>query len=201
MSAAAPCKPVVLLGGTAGTGKSTLANKLCARLGLDHRLGTGFVRAVVCSETTAERDPELFSFTFRAQDPVEHLRSQAERLQPAVLACIRRAEDEGTSLVVEGPHLLPSLYAHLAVASFVVLAAPPAVEHRNRLTGPTHARRQISDSDWANARIIDAHIAAEAATFGIPRLLYRDNLEELVSVVTSGRDASLSRPRPGDPGS
>jgi 2-phosphoglycerate kinase len=183
MSANGTFKPVMLVGGTAGTGKSSLANRLCAQLPADHRIGTGFIRAVLCSETTPERDPELFSFTFRAADPVGHLHVQAERLRPAVLACIQRAQDEGTSLVVEGPHLLPSLYAHLDVAAFVVLAAPAADEHRARLTGPTHARREITDRDLRNARLIDAHIAEDAARNGIPRLVYRDNFEEIAALV------------------
>jgi 2-phosphoglycerate kinase len=176
-------KPVVLVGGTAGTGKSSLANRLCAQLPVDHRIGTGFIRAVLCSETTPERDPELFSFTFRAEDPIAHLHVQAERLRPAVLACIQRAQDEGTSLVVEGPHLLPSLYADVPVAAFFVLGAPPAEEHRTRLTGPTHARREISDRDLRNARLIDAHIAEDAQRRGVARLVYRDNFEQFAALV------------------
>lgn len=182
-----PWKPVVLVGGTAGTGKSSLANRLCAELGIDHRIGTGFVRAVVCSETTPERDPELFSFTFRAEDPVAHLRIQAERLRPAVLACIERARREGTSLVVEGPHLLPSMYAGLGVDAYMVLAAPPATEHRARLTGPTHARRDITDDDLRNARRIDAHLAAEAADHGVTRIAYVENFADIAALVTARR--------------
>jgi 2-phosphoglycerate kinase len=179
-------KPVVLIGGTAGTGKSSLAKRLCWELDLDHRIGTGFIRAAVCSQTTPERDPELFSFTFRARDPVAHLRVQAERLQPAVLACIRRARDEGTSLVVEGPHLLPSMYAALGADAYVVLAAPDPVQHRERLTGSTHARREISDQDVRNARLIDAHLAAEAARHGVRRLTYGENFADIAAAVTSG---------------
>lgn len=181
---AAPPKPVVLVGGTAGTGKSSLANRLCWELGLDHRIGTGFIRAAICSQTTPERDPELFSFTFRAADPVAHLQVQAERLQPAVLACIRRAQEEGTSLVVEGPHLLPSMYAALDVDAYLVLAAPPPPEHRSRLRGPTHARRTITDEDAHNARLIDAHLAVEAARHGVARLTYADNFAAIAALVT-----------------
>jgi 2-phosphoglycerate kinase len=187
--AMAAYKPVVLVGGTAGSGKSSLANQLCARLSIDHRIGTGFIRAVLCSETSPERDPELFSFTFHAEDPVAHLQIQAERLRPAVLACIRRAQDEGTSLVIEGPHLLPSMYAQLPVAAFFVLGAPPPVEHRDRLHGLTHARRRISDQDWHNARLLDAHIAADAERHGVPRLVYRDNFEDFAALVSAAAAA------------
>jgi 2-phosphoglycerate kinase len=183
MSARAIDKPVMLIGGTAGTGKSSLANQLCVRLGLDHRIGTGFIRAVVCSETDAERDPELFSFTFRAADPVAHLHTQAERLRPAVMACIRRAQLEGTSLVVEGPHLLPSLYADVDVSAFVVLAAPAPEEHRDRLHGLTHARREITGGDLHNARRIDEHLAAEAERYGVPRVTFRDNLDAVAALL------------------
>jgi 2-phosphoglycerate kinase len=178
-------KPIVLIGGTAGTGKSSLANRLCAGLGLDHRIGTGFIRAVVCSETSPERDPEMFTFTFRAEDPVAHLRIQAERLRPAVMACITRARREGTSLVVEGPHLLPSLYGDVGVDLFVVLAAPPPHQHLDRLTGPTHSLRRISDDDWHNAGRIDSHLAAEAERHGIRRILYGDNFDELAGMVAA----------------
>jgi 2-phosphoglycerate kinase len=181
-----PYKPIVLLGGTAGTGKSSLANRLCALLGLDHRIGTGFIRAVVCSESSPERDPELFSFTFRADDPIAHLRIQAERLQPAIMACIRRAREEGTSLIVEGPHLLPALYADAHVDTYVMLAAPPPIEHRNRLLGPTHSLREITDGDWRNARLIDSYLASQAAAHGIRRVLIRDNLEEIADMIRHG---------------
>jgi len=187
----APYKPIVLIGGTAGSGKSSLANRLCAHLSIDHRIGTGFIRAVLCSETTQERDPELFSFTFRAEDPIAHLHIQAERMRPAVLECIHRAQEEGTSLIVEGPHLLPSMYWQLPVGAFFVLAAPPAVEHRNRLNGLTHSRRTISDDDWRNARVIDAHIEHDAERHGIPRVLYRDNFAAIAAMISP-------HPLPGD---
>src|ERR1700728_4782955 len=93
---------IVLIAGTAGCGKTTLANRLAAQFDLDHRIGTGFIRAVVQSQTSVGVEPDLFLRSYEARDPVAHLQAQARRLRPAVLACIERARAEGTSLVVEG---------------------------------------------------------------------------------------------------
>lgn len=37
---------VILIGGAAGTGKTSLAKKLCAELNIAHRLGSGFIREI-----------------------------------------------------------------------------------------------------------------------------------------------------------
>src|SRR5438067_9403663 len=117
-------KRVVLIGGPSGSGKSTLARELDCHLGLDHRLGVGFVREVVRSQTDERRDPVLFLYSFAGPDPTATLARQAERLRPAVEACIERAHREGTSLVLEGTQLLPALYHdHPHVTHFVVLEA------------------------------------------------------------------------------
>ena len=130
-------KPIILIGGTAGTGKTTLASELSWRLSLDHRIGTGFIREIVKSQHRKEDCLELHGFTFRAEQPVANIAAQAERLRPAIIACIERARREGTSLLVEGTHLLPSLYHDVIVDLFVVLAAPALEEHQRRLHGPS----------------------------------------------------------------
>jgi 2-phosphoglycerate kinase len=167
-------KPILLLGGAPGTGKSTLAGRLSAHLEMDHRIGTGFIRAVVQSEVSPDEDPDLFSMTFQADDPVAHLEKQALRLRNAVLACVERARREGTSLVVEGSHLIPSLYAGLEMDGFVVLGAPRPGEHLSRLLGPSHANRRISEHDLSRIRSLDLYYRSEAARLGVPVLVYED---------------------------
>lgn len=103
-----PVKPIILIGGTSGTGKTTLARKLCSSLDIDHRLGSGFIREIVKTHSSYSH---LNTFTFRSDDPVKSLVAQAITLQPFVLACIERARNEGTSLIIEGTHLIPDLYS------------------------------------------------------------------------------------------
>src|SRR5437660_11061502 len=102
-------KPIILIGGTAGTGKTTLASQLSWRLGLDHRIGTGFIREIVKAQHRKEDCPELHGFTFRAEQPIAKIVAQAKRLQPAIMACVERAMRQGTSLVIDVSQPLPVL--------------------------------------------------------------------------------------------
>jgi 2-phosphoglycerate kinase len=167
-------KPIFLVGGAPGSGKSTLAARLSDRLVVDHRIGTGFIRAVVQSETDVHKDPGLFSMTFQAADPVAHMETQARRLHAAVMACIERARRDGTSLVVEGSHLIPSLYCRAPVDLFLVLGAPAPADHLSRLMGPTHANRRISEPDLSKIRELDDYYRREAERWDVPVMVYED---------------------------
>jgi len=176
-------KPIILIGGTAGTGKTTLASELSWRLGLDHRIGTGFIREIVKSQHRTEDCLELHGFTFRSEQPVANIVAQAQRLRPAIIACIERARREGTSLLVEGTHLLPSLYHDVVVDLFAVLAAPELDEHKRRLHGPSHLHRQTTDADFANVRLIDQYLANEANRWGIRYESYGAGVEQFMRVL------------------
>jgi 2-phosphoglycerate kinase len=182
-------KPIVLIGGTAGTGKSTLAQELSWEMRFDHRLGTGFIREVAKSYHSAATAPELYSFTFRAENPIEHLVAQARILKPAIDSCIARARNEGTSLVIEGNHLIPALYHEAPVDLYVVLAAPPTGEHRARLHGQSHNRRRLTEADIANVRGIDDYLRAEAVRCAIPLILFTNNFGQFVELLHSRMEA------------
>jgi 2-phosphoglycerate kinase len=178
-------KPIVLIGGTAGTGKSTLARQLAWEMRFDHRLGTGFLREVAKTYHSAQTAPDLYSFTFRAERPIDHLVAQARLLKPAIDACIARARTEGTSLVIEGNHLIPSLYRDAPADLYFVLSAPPADEHQARLHGQSHARRRLSESDFANVRLLDDYLRAEAVRYGVPLVLYTNNFGQIIDLINA----------------
>jgi 2-phosphoglycerate kinase len=182
-------KPIILIGGTAGTGKTTLASELSWRLGLDHRIGTGFIREIVKSQHRKEDCLELHGFTFRSEQPIANIVAQAQRLRPAVIACIERARREGTSLLVEGTHLLPSLYHDVAVDLFTVLAAPDPEEHKRRLHGPSHLHRQTTDADFSHVRLIGQFLGSEAAHWGIRYEPYGTGVERFISALQDSRFA------------
>ncbi len=173
---------IILIAGTAGCGKTTLANRLAAHFDLDHRIGTGFIRAVLQSQTSATDEPDLFLRSYEAGDAVAHVQAQARRLRPAVWSCIERARAEGTSLVVEGTHLVPELYYDIG-ARFVVLATPEFAEHQRRLLGHRHTRRTVSVDDVAGAREIGLFYEREAGRWGVQTLRYADNFDEVAGAL------------------
>jgi 2-phosphoglycerate kinase len=184
--------PIILVGGTAGCGKTTLAGRLTAAFDLDHRIGTGFIRAVLQSESDPVSEPDLFRRTYESDDPVAGVRTQAARLRTAVQSCIRRARDEGTSLVIEGTHLLPDLY-HREEVGFIVLEQPGADEHGRRLTGRRHTRRKIGAADLRRVRQIGDFYAAEARRLGVATARFDDNFDGICDLLGLGRDRAGDR--------
>jgi 2-phosphoglycerate kinase len=170
-------KPILLIGGAPGSGKTTCARELCCTLKLDHRLSTGFIREILREQTSAAECPLLFTHTIQAADPVGALVTQSKRILPCVRACIRHAREEGVSLVLEGSLLLPAFYHDLDYDLYVMMAAPPLAEHRTRLLGPSHTRRLYTTADVERARLIAEHLEHQGAAFQVPRAPYMGAIE------------------------
>ena len=105
-------KPIILIGGTSGTGKTTIGNILLNELSIDHSIGTGWIREITSVWIDKEKYPELFTHSFRPTTdltPFEHFCEGTKSLLPSIKACIERARREGTSLIIEGVYLTPGL--------------------------------------------------------------------------------------------
>lgn len=184
-------KPIILIGGAPGCGKSTCASEICCTLQFDHRMSTGFIREIVREHTSPAECPVLLAHTIHAEDPVAALVAQAERILPHVRACIRRAREEGISLVVEGSLLVPAFYRDLACDLYVMMTTPPRTEHRRRLQGPSHARRRIRPADVQRSHLIGDYLEQQAADFRIPRAPYLCASEIILGLLR--RNSDLSR--------
>jgi len=175
-------KDIILIGGTAGVGKTTLAREICYHLSIDHRLGTGFIREIIRSQTDQKSDPYLFNYTFGTEDPIKNYKKQCDSLYSSITACIKRARLEGTSLIIEGNHLLPSLYKDQA-DKFIILDSQDFNEHRNRIVGKSHLNREISDYDFSKVRKIQDYIISDANKNGISIINYKNNIEEIINMI------------------
>jgi 2-phosphoglycerate kinase len=97
---------VVLIGGTTGVGKSTLATMLAARLGITRVIATDVIRQVLRAFFTHGAMPSVHSSAFEAGG-LEGYEDQAERVATGIAAIVERAANEGKPVVVEGVHVLP----------------------------------------------------------------------------------------------
>ncbi len=112
---------VVMLAGTTGVGKSTLATMLANRLGITRVIATDVIRQVLRAFFSHEFMPSVHYSAFEAGEAVDPLPGegedpdivgfarQAESIATGVEAIVERACLERTPMVLEGVHLVPGM--------------------------------------------------------------------------------------------
>jgi len=110
---------IVLIGGTTGVGKSTVAAEIAHRLGITRIASTDSIREVMRGIFSRELMPAIYESSFNAwrslripvpegADPViVGFREQTAVVTTGVKALIDRSVVERVSLVVEGVHIVP----------------------------------------------------------------------------------------------
>ncbi|MBA4370459.1 MAG: hypothetical protein C0418_02635 [Coriobacteriaceae bacterium] len=115
---------VVMIGGTTGVGKSTIASEVAHRLGITRIVSTDSIRQVMRGIFSRDLMPAIHESAFDAwrglRVPVPHgadpvivgFREQTAVVATGVQAIIDRAVHESESLVLEGIHLVPGYTEH-----------------------------------------------------------------------------------------
>jgi 2-phosphoglycerate kinase len=163
---------VVLLGGTTGVGKSTVATMLAGRLGITQVIATDVIRQVLRAFFSHEFMPSVHDSAFEAGG-IEGYNEQAEQVGTGIAAIVERAANEGKPVVVEGVHVVPgSLDPSLGdrcVAVEALLAVDSEELHRSHFAhrGPGRpADRYLASFD--EIRGLQAHLVACASEARIP---------------------------------
>lgn len=179
---------IVLLGGTTGTGKSTVATMLAGRLGITRVIATDAIRQVMRSCFTHDFMPAVHYSAFDAAGAVEApgqgrgdeadldlagFARQAESVGTGVAAIVERAVEEGTPTIVEGIHVLPGSLDRELGERCVPVEALLVVEdedvHRGHFTargGDRPAERYLES--FGRIRKLQDHLAGRARAEGIP---------------------------------
>jgi len=110
---------IVLIGGTTGVGKSTIATEIAHRLGITRISSTDSIREVMRGIFSKDLMPAIYGSAYNAwrglRVPVPHganpvivgFREQTAVVSTGVEALMHRAMVEGVSMVIEGVHLVP----------------------------------------------------------------------------------------------
>lgn len=177
---------VILIGGVAGTGKTTVAKELTYRYGIYHRIGTGFIREIVKTETNNEH-LDCHTYLTTTEQAYYHLLRQTHILKNSINACINRASREGTSLVLEGNHLIPWELENPHVTHSVILYVNDDKKHWLFLNGKSHKNRKITEDDFRRIREMQETLIFLAEKESVPLVEcsgdFKDILEEVEKLI------------------
>lgn len=182
-------KIIVLIGGSAGVGKTTLAKMLSEAFNIDHRIGTGYIREALRSVLTKQDYEYLHTSTFRPSRKnslIDSYLRQCQAMSFALNSCMKRARKEGTSLIIEGSNILPAAIEMSQADLFLILKVTSKIKHLSLLLGDTHRFRQISKQDFMNIRKIQSYIIQEVKKADSQNLYVIENykLEKVIQFVS-----------------
>jgi 2-phosphoglycerate kinase len=124
---------LLLVGGTTGTGKSTIATEAAHRLGITRVTSTDFIRQTMRAFFSEEFMPSVHYSSFEARLALTRAEEeesgdaailgfldQTRNVLVGVQAALERAATERWSMVLEGVHLVPGMVATDVRDAFVV---------------------------------------------------------------------------------
>lgn len=195
---------IILIGGTTGVGKSTVATEVAHRLGITRIISTDAIREVMRSIFTEQLMPALYNSSFDAwkkinlplpesADPIIiGFREQTSAVITGVNAIIERAITERTNQILEGVHLVPgfrdySAYADRAFIIPLVISVDEEELHRSHFyirELETEGIRSFERyrANFENIRKVGYYIRDLATKNNIPVITSR-SLDTTVSVV------------------
>ncbi len=197
---------VILIGGTTGSGKSTISADLSHRLNIVRTQSTDMLREVMRLMMPKRLLPTLHESSFCAYKvlPNSQLQgdgdrqalevgylTQAERVGVAISAVMTRAVTEGVSVIIEGIHMHPQLMRDLdketdAIVVPILIAVPKRKNLRKQLKGrgqqisSRRSQRYMDnfDSIWA----LQSFLIEEAEQYDVT-IVPNSELEDTTALV------------------
>lgn len=180
---------VLLIGGATGVGKSTIATQLAARLGIVRVVATDAIREVMRAMFSPELMPTLYTSSFEADTALREpptresdalvvgFREQTAAVAVGLNALIERAALEGTSIVIEGAHVVPGFFDVESIAERI-LAVPVVITVEDDDTHRSHFVARGTDvisrpaqrygAGFDNIRRLQRYVKSQALSHGVP---------------------------------
>jgi 2-phosphoglycerate kinase len=194
---------LLLIGGTTGTGKSTIATEVAHRLGITRVTSTDFIRQTMRAFFSEEFMPSVHFSSFDARlalTKAEEEESgdaailgfldQTRNVLVGVHAALERAATERWSMVLEGVHLLPGMVENEVPGAFVVQCVV-AIEDENLHRSHFWVRDYSTEGlrplekyldSLPQIREIQDYLVARARRHDVPVIL-NDSLEHAIADV------------------
>lgn len=210
---------IVLIGGTTGVGKSTIATEVAHRLGITRISSTDSIREVMRGIFTKDLMPTIYESAFNAwrglRVPVPEganpvivgFREQTAVVTSGVKSLIDRAVLEGMSMVIEGVHLVPGYLDPRQFKSARVVSLVIGVDDEQSHLSHFYIREVQTEglrpleryrSNFSSIRLLGRYIEDLAAEHGIP-VVYSHQLDRTVAdvlehVVSAAMDEETTPP-------
>ena len=200
---------IILISGTTGIGKSTVALTLAHRLDFRSMIGTDSIREIMRKVLSNDLIPELHQSSYEAGKFSKHYRSsrfnstilgyseQVKIVTVGVEALIKRALYEGFNMIIEGVHLSPEFLSNDILEHpnivFVMLNLSDEIQHKNRFSLRAYnvsMRRPVNRyyENFEQIRIIQEYLKEQAKIVGVPvveNIVRDDTVKKLTEIVTT----------------
>lgn len=193
---------VILLGGSDGTGKSTIGIELAKRMNISTQIGTDMIREVMRSCVSEKMLPVLHTSAILAADlaPVHFKHpeiygfiEQARQMKGALEAIIKRAIVEQRDVIIDGVHLIPGIVKadpeKVRLHHFVIIVSD-SEEHKVRILGQGEHRSRYKITNFVRGRAFQQYLTEQAIQNGCHVVHNRDLAEtvELVAAIVAEHD-------------
>jgi 2-phosphoglycerate kinase len=205
---------VILIGGATGVGKSTIATQLAARLGIVRVVATDAIREVMRAMLSPELMPTLHVSSFQADQVMREpptsrgdalvmgFREQTAAVSVGIDALIERAATEGTSIVIEGAHVVPGFFdteAHgnKIVAVPFIIGVDDEERHRSHFAAREDAVAARPATRYAEGfdgiRRLQGYVKSQALSHGVPVIPNHSFDQTIATVIDLVMDKATSQ--------
>jgi 2-phosphoglycerate kinase len=194
---------VILVGGTTGVGKSTLATQIAHRLGITRVVSTDTVRQVMRAFFAPDLMPEIQYSSFEAGAGVRiplpdwsdideaGFIEQARSIAVGVNAVVDRAITEGQRTIIEGVHIVPGFLDRSRWGDAVVVEVLVAIREAERHRSHFYVREWETDGirplrrylqGFAKIRKVQDYLLTQAEKQGVT-VLENTNIDQAVKAL------------------
>jgi len=178
---------IILIGGASGSSKTSTSREISCKYDIAHRIGSGFVREMAKNFISKKENSSLYEYSYtpiNKMTPFENLYSQSEVIEPMINMSIKRAFNEGTSIILEGVNIIPGLNEYEETSDKLVLYVEDEETHLKMIHGPTHKNRSVSKQNFLNVRSIQQEFIKRAQDYGwsLFDITKINNISELINI-------------------